>query len=139
MMRRRSINLGSDSSARVNVTPMIDVVMVLIVFYLLVGQLAVDRRALISLPRTQIGVEESEQIDPIVIGITREGERTLNGVSIGLERLDGQISGMLSRAPGTPIRIRADEGTPYSFVRPVFNALRDMGIGEIELVTEQQR
>jgi biopolymer transport protein ExbD len=139
MMRRRSIISDSGSSARVNVTPMIDVVMVLIVFYLLVGQLAMDRRASIVLPRTSAGVEESAEIDPIVIGITRDGERTLNGFAIEIERIESQIRGIVALEPNTPVRVRADDAAPYRFVRPVLDVLREMGIGQVELVTEQQR
>ena len=138
MMRRRSILNDEGASARVNVTPMIDVVMVLIVFYLLVGQLALDRRAAISLPASRTGVEETVQTDPIIIGVTRDGERSLNGDAIELERIEAQVSGMLARSPNTPVRIRADRETPHRFVRPVLNVLRDMGIGRVELVTEKQ-
>lgn len=137
-MRRRSILSGEHSSARVNVTPMIDVVMVLIVFYLLVGQLALDRRAAIMLPKTGTGVEETDQVDPIVIGINMDGERSLNGAAVELDRLQAQLSGMLARNPGAPVRVRADDRAPYRFVRPVLNVLRDMGVGKVELVTEQR-
>ena len=137
-MRRRTILSDVGSSARVNVTPMIDVVMVLIVFYLLVGQLAMDRRAAIALPATGTGIEETVETDPIIIGVTRDGERSLNGDPIELDRLQAQVSGMLSRSPGTPVRLRADRETPHRFVRPVFNVLRDLGVGRVELVTEQR-
>ncbi len=139
MMRRRSIISDSGVSSRVNVTPMIDVVMVLIVFYLLVGQLAMDRRASIVLPSSVSGLDETNAVDPIVIGIDRDGARTLNGNAMDLVRIEAQISGMLARSPGTPIRVRADRDAPYRHVRPVLDVLRDMGIGKVELVTEQQR
>lgn len=138
MMRRRSILMGEGSASRVNVTPMIDVVMVLIVFYLLVGQLATDRRARISLPTSSTGVEETQRVDPIIVGITIDGTRSLNGDVIELDRLEAQVSGMLARSPGTPVRIRADRDVPHRFVRPVFNILREMGVGKVELVTEQR-
>lgn len=137
MMRRRTIMSGEGATSRVNVTPMIDVVMVLIVFYLLVGQLATDRRARIALPSSMTGVEETQRTDPIIIGVTMNGSRSLNGDEIELDRLEAQVSGMLSRAPGTPVRVRADRDTPHRYVRPVFNVLREMGVGKVELVTEQ--
>lgn len=139
MMRRRSIITNAGASTRVNVTPMIDVVMVLIVFYLLVGQLALDRRAAIALPSSATGLDASAEIDPIVIGINRDGARSLNGDEMELVRIEAQVSGMLARTPSTPIRVRADRDAPYRFVRPVLDVLRDMGVGQVELVTEQQR
>lgn len=138
MMRRRSIMGGENSSARVNVTPMIDVVMVLIVFYLLVGQLAMDRRAMIVLPTSVTGIEQTARVDPIVIGIAREGQRSINGTPIEPDRLEAMVSGMLARAPGTPVRVRADRDTPHRSVRPVLDTLRRLGVGRVELVTEQR-
>ncbi len=137
-MRARSVIPPQHSTARVNVTPMIDVVMVLIVFYLLVGQLALERRASIVLPRTATGVVESARTDPIVIGIDREGACTLNGEPVGIERVENRVAGMIARDAGTPVRLRADRDAPYGVVRPVLERLRGLGLGKVELVTEQR-
>ena len=137
-MRHRSLISNERGSARVNVTPMIDVVMVLIVFYLLVGQLALDRRASITLPVTRTGIDETDSMDPVIVGVRADGTRTLNGIDSELDRIEAMITGVLARSPDTPIRIRADHDAPFGVVRPVLNALRDMGVGKIELVTEQQ-
>lgn len=137
-MRHRSIISAQQASARVNVTPMIDVVMVLIVFYLLVGQLAMDRRAAIALPQTGAGVTESDTTDPIVIGVARDGACTLNGVSTDPQRLPDQLTGLLAETPGAPLRVRADRAAAYASVRPVIDALRQIGAGKVELVTEQR-
>jgi len=137
-MRPRSLISAEQSSARVNVTPMIDIVMVLIVFYLLVGQLALDRRAAITLPRTATGVDQTTEIDPIVIGITADGDTTLNGQPIEPDRLPAQVSGILARDAATPVRVRADRDAPMRDLRPVLDTLRDLGVGGVELVTEQQ-
>ena len=137
-MRPRPLISAEQSSARVNVTPMIDIVMVLIVFYLLVGQLALDRRAAITLPRTATGVDQTTEIDPIVIGITADGDTTLNGQPIEPDRLPAQVSGILARDAATPVRVRADRDAPMRDLRPVLDTLRDLGVGGVELVTEQQ-
>ena len=135
-MRSRSIISDSGSSARINVTPMIDVVMVLIVFYLLVGQLAIDRRASILLPTSQTGIDETIDQDPIVVSITQSGQVSINGIEINSERFEGEIQGMYQRSPSTPIRVRAHRDATYGVVRPVIDSMRDSGISRIELVTE---
>jgi biopolymer transport protein TolR len=137
-MRTRSIITNEGSGARINVTPMIDVVMVLIVFYLLVGQLAIDRKASILLPSSHTGIDESYEVDPVIVGITAEGLVSINGVSIELNRFAGEIEGMHTRAPQTPIRVRADRSAPYGAVRPIMHTLREAGIPRVELMTEQR-
>jgi len=137
-VRHRSIIAESNGSGRVNVTPMIDVVMVLIVFYLLVGQLALDRRASIDLPTSMTGIEESAEIDPILIGIHADGSVTINGQSIGSERFVGEIEGMHARSPNIPMRVRGDRDAPFGVIRPIMHQLRDAGISRVELMTEQR-
>ena len=117
---------------------MIDVVMVLIVFYLLVGQLAIDRKAAIALPASAVGIDETQEHDPIIVGITAKGTLTINGLSIETDRFAGEIEGMHTRSPGTTIRIRADRNAPFGVIRPIMHQLRDVGILGVELVTEQQ-
>lgn len=137
-MRSRSIISSEGSGARINVTPMIDVVMVLIVFYLLVGQLAIDRKASIHLPSSSIGIDETQEQDPIIVGITAAGSISINGNAIDPSRFAGEIEGMHTRAPGTPVRVRADRSAPFGVVRPIMHKLRDAGISRVELMTEQQ-
>ncbi len=118
---------------------MIDVVMVLIVFYLLVGQLAIDRKAQIDLPGSSIGELESQDKDPLIIGITQAGLIMINGESIEPERFQGMIEGMFARDPSIQIRIRADREAKFGIVRPVLHQIREIGITHVEFVTEQQR
>ncbi len=136
-MRLRSIISSTDQGGRVNVTPMIDVVMVLIVFYLMVGQLAIDRRTEISPPASTTGIIETQERDPIAIGIHKDGRITLNGEPIDASRVRGELSGQITRDPTLAVSVRADRDTPYRAVRPVLHDIRDAGVHEIELVTEQ--
>jgi biopolymer transport protein ExbD len=137
-MRSRSIvGSGSDGghSGGVNVTPMIDVVMCLIVFYLMVGQLAIDRRSSIVLAETVTGVERQDLADAIEIGVLMEGGLTLNGEAIEADRIGGEVTGMLARDGGAVVRIRADEDAGFGAVRPVLRALQEAGVTGVEFVT----
>jgi biopolymer transport protein ExbD len=134
----RSIISTSENGGRVNVTPMIDVVMVLIIFYLMVGQLAIDRRTEITPPTTTTGIVETQDRDPLMIGVHRDGEITLNGESISKNRLGGELSGLISRDPSLAVRVRADQDAPFGTVRPVLQDIRALGVEQVELVTGQR-
>ena len=140
-MRSRSILSGfgerSGGGSGVNVTPMIDVVMCLIVFYLMVGQLALDRRSTIVVAETETGIDRVEVRDAVVIGVLRDGGLTLNGEGIEGDRIGGEIAGMMARegAMFGGVRIRADEEAGFGSVRGVLEALGDAGVTGVEFVT----
>ena len=136
-MRMRSLVDRGGGGSGVNVTPMIDVVMCLIVFYLMVGQLALDRRSSIVLAETVTGVERAEVVDAIEIGVLMDGGLTLNGESIAVDRIGGEVSGMMARQGERfgGVRVRADEEAGFGAVRPVLAALQEAGVGGVEFVT----
>ena len=138
-MRMRSVidrgGGGGGQSAGVNVTPMIDVVMCLIVFYLMVGQLALDRKSTIVVAETLTGVERADLVDAIEIGVLMDGALTLNGEGIEIDRIGGEILGMMARQGGSTVRVRADEEAGFGAVRPVLRALREAGVSGVEFVT----
>ena len=134
-MRMRSVIHRGEGSAGVNVTPMIDVVMCLIVFYLMVGQLALDRKSSIVVAETLTGVEHQDLADAVVIGVLMDGGLTLNGVEIDIDRLGGEITGMIARDGQGPMRVRADEEAGFGAVRRVLRVLQEAGVGGVEFVT----
>lgn len=133
-MRRRTAGLAREHPvSHVNVTPMIDVVMCLIVFYLIVGRLVLERRGEVSLPVSTVGDAAAEHADPLVISIEREGIIRLDGREIAPDALADALA---LRGKGR-VRLRGDRSLPYEAIRPVLDACRDAGITSIELATEQ--
>jgi biopolymer transport protein ExbD len=143
-MRVRTFQPRSEASIKLNVTPLIDVVMVLIVFFLIVGKLAADRSAFVKLPVTSAG-------DPSVVrGVTvallpsAEGsagvpEILVDGQTVPLEQLGEALNLRLPELAGgtqqTPVLLRADRGLPYGMVKPVIAACRGVGITSLRLVS----
>lgn len=137
-MRRRSVLDRADAGVRVNVVPMIDVVMCLIVFYLMVGQLAINRAAGVRIPETAQGLSAPPTVgDPIVLGVRTDGALLLDGLPTDASRLRNELTARLARQPGTRVEVRADRDTPFGLIRPALNAARDAGVAEVDLVTER--
>ena len=121
---------------KINVTPLIDVVMCLIIFYLLVFRLAADRRTIVDLPMTGAGVSE-EASRAIVIVVTGAPTRVLVD---GQEVAPGTLQGVLEARGASPtarVQIRADRSLAYDAVAPVIEACRKAGIVGVDLVTER--
>jgi biopolymer transport protein ExbD len=128
-------------TGKINVTPLIDVVMVLIVFYLIVGQLAADRRARVDLPATAIGVQEEGASSKRPIVITLSGEGGIATIDVdGSPVADAPALATLLKgldASNRPVHVRADRGLEYGSVGPLLDACRQAGVASVKLATRR--
>lgn len=124
------------SGGHLNVTPLIDIVMVLIIFFLLVGQLAMDRQGIVDLPEATTGEQATPGGDPIAIAIAADGGLAVDGRTTQSEKLDVVLEVLRRQRPLSPVQIRADRATPYAAVRTVLETVRGSGITDVELATK---
>jgi len=137
-VRRRSFH-AAHGVGRVNVTPMIDVVMVLIVFYLIVGKLASERIESMELPRSAFG-DETPPPDPLVINVLPgedEPRIVVETFEVSVGALEKAVRERLRARDGIGVQIRASRTLPYGAVRPVLEACRRGGARTVLLSTER--
>lgn len=130
MKRRRPRTNGA---AHPNLTPMIDVVMCLIVFFLLVGQLASDQRSDLTLPRSATG-DETQEAQAAFVNVRLENDLLLidvDGAPVPLMQLGRSVRA----APS--VHLRADATIPYERLAPVLSELRRTGVRSVRVATEQ--
>ena len=145
MARRRSRFLGrrgpSEGVGHINVTPLIDVVMCLIIFFLLVGRLASRQGRPIDLPST--GVGDSAAAPKLVVAVAAPGvgagepEVTLGGNRVTISELPSLLRARLGEPARGELAIRADRRLSWGQVRPVVEACRSAGLTSVRLVTER--
>lgn len=127
----------------INVTPMIDVVMCLIVFFLIVGKLAADQRSQIRLPTSSTGVEEKTP-EALVINAMPTGggaggdvRYVIDAQEIPVEALAGEVRERLARRPGMVVEVRASRELSYAGVGVVLSACRAAGVESVRLAAER--
>mgnify|MGYP002778395515 CR=1 FL=1 len=144
MRRRSTVNPGQPVFEAVNVTPLIDVVMVMIIFFLIVGKLATDADARLRLPQSGIGTTTQQPGRTITVtpsGASAAGD-AFGGVEVRLEqqilRTGAELEAAL-RAGGTdaPVTLRAHRDLPFEAVAPVLAACSRAGIIGVRLATER--
>lgn len=139
-MKPRPLRAGH-RAGRVNVTPMIDVVMCLIIFYMLVGKLVLDTRSDVFLPESRSGTEEREA-DTIVVNIVpRDGGAAIvvDGRDIPAALLEGLLRDRLERRPESIVQVRGGRDLPWGEIAPLVDACRGLGIAEVHLAAERAR
>lgn len=163
-MRLRRSHHGTQFTEAINVTPLIDVVMCLIVFFLIVSKLAADQLAGVNLPQTKLGAS-AEASEALVINVAQPGPgltTTWGGVpariAVGArvvlsereleEVLKARASEVAIRIAGpgrtpemsaVPVRIRADRDLPYGAVQPALRSCQRLGLVAVRLVTERSQ
>lgn len=123
----------TDTGGHLNVTPLIDIVMVLIIFFLLVGQLALERQGDIDLPEAASGEPATPESAPISVAVEPDGRLVIDGRSTQPDKLLPVLRVLAKQRPGTPVQIRADRVAAYGSVRAVLDTCREAGIGSVEL------
>jgi len=112
---------------KVDMTPMIDVVFNLIIFFMLVNQMVQEERATLELPIANEALEEkTADRNRLIINVHRDGTLEIGGERILWRNLppllfeEAEISKNLQGYSERSILIRADKDTPYKYIQKVF-------------------
>jgi len=120
------------SSPRVDVIPLIDVLMVLILFFLTSMQFQ-DLRALnVKLPKID-SAGSNKITNQLIVSVSKEGEYYLNGNKDDLEEI-GKVMKTASELPQKPsVLVVADENVPLKHVTKIVDLCRSSGLGDFRL------
>lgn len=135
-MRRRLVQPGGETP-RVNVTPMIDVVMVLIIFFLIVGRLAAEKRAPVDLPSADFGTGGSPAAPMVVNVLAPNGRIDIGGRAFAAGEVTLLAEDRVATEPDVVVQLRADRSLAFDAVRPVLDALRAGGVESIQLAARE--
>jgi biopolymer transport protein ExbD len=117
--------LGRNRPVEFNVTPLIDVVFLLIIFFLVSSHLVQQETQLeLALPAAVSGREIAEsKIARVTINLLRGGELLLGSEPVEVEQISRRLEVERRRTSGDlEVRIRADRTVPYRYVEPVLVA-----------------
>jgi biopolymer transport protein ExbD len=123
----------------VDITAMIDVVFLLIVFFMTTAQFARLTRANVDLPKEQGRERAQAQEGGIVVNVTRSGEIIVDGKVITLDDLFNRVSYVVTRESdpdSLELLIRADLRTSAGVVNAIAQGLAERGVRGWRLATE---
>ena len=119
--------------AEINMVPLIDVMMVLLVIFLVTAPLLTNA-VKVALPQASSHAEAAHGT-PIEIAIDSTGALVWNTTSITRSALQQRLQDAAQQTPVPELRLRADRKTPYETVAPVMADASRMGIVQIGFVT----
>lgn len=134
-------------AAHVNVTPLIDVMMCLIIFFLLCGQFALDEvNDKVEIPTARQGLKMADQRGSLLINVV-PGDKAGGGSGmpeivirtevVRADRLADYLVKEKMDNPDVKVIIRADQDVPYNFISPVLVACAQANIRSVNFATRK--
>ena len=135
-----SMNIGgADSGPKsdINVTPLVDVMLVLLIIIMIIAPLLQQGVAL-TLPIASNSSEKPETPEDTTVAITADGRFHLNGIVVPEGDLGRRVEDALDLKNQRIIVVKADEDAAYGDVMLAMDVLRAVGIEDIGLITDMQ-
>lgn len=120
--------------AEINVTPFVDVMLVLLVVFMVTAPL-ITQGVQVSLPEVQ-NAAINEQKEPIQVTIKAGGEIYVQSQKVAEGKLVRKLEAIRQVRPGASILLRSDKVVPYGRVMEVMGALQAAGLVDVGLVTQ---
>nr|PZN28212.1 MAG: biopolymer transporter ExbD [Pseudomonadota bacterium] len=129
---------GLAGAPEINVTPLVDVVLVLLIIFMVVAP-ALTEGAPIELPKVTRPDPKPKDMNPIEVAVAADGTVLVEGRSVSTSELSALVERLHGEAPERSLLLKADERCPYEHVRQTFGALQHIGFKSVLLkVTPKQ-
>jgi biopolymer transport protein ExbD len=126
-----------DAVSEINVTPLVDVILVLVIILLVTAPL-VTQSVNVALPKTASTTPDVQK-QPLQLGVDAKGVITLNKVAIeSLDALDLRLRDELAKNPEVAIHVWADEAVNYGKVAEMMATVQHAGISKMAFVTMEK-
>ena len=135
-----SMNVGGGGSIKsdINVTPLVDVMLVLLIIMMIVAPL-LQQGVSVKLPVATNTVEKPDTQEQTVLAIDSNRRLYLNAVPVQKDDLQRRVTEILESKKDRIVIIKADEDVEYSAVMDAMDALRASGIEDMGLITDPRR
>ncbi len=128
---------GSAPMSEINMTPLIDVMLVLVVIFIITAPLLASSIRL-DLPRSD-AARTGTTPSTIMLSVDKSGQAFLNDTPVSAAQLAARLAGAASADPDTELQLRADAAVPYGRVVEIMGIAQKAGLGRIGFVAEPEK
>ncbi|MBL8261773.1 MAG: biopolymer transporter ExbD [Xanthomonadaceae bacterium] len=134
---------GNDSGtpmSEINVTPLVDVMLVLLIIFMITAPL-MSHKTKVELPEANYLTREEKPVSiaPITIAVTEEGRYFFNDEPVTRELLESRLSVEAQKVPQPSVNIRGDKTVRYRFINDVVNIAQAQGMRQVGFVATRER
>ncbi len=125
---------SSGTLSQINVTPLVDVMLVLLVIFMVTAPI-LQQGVAVNLPRVRGGALTGEEVQ-LVVAVTAGGAVYLNDTGLTVPELQRKLAAILREQPDRQVFLRADAEVSYGEVMKVIASIREAGVQRLGMVTE---
>ncbi len=126
-------------SSNINVTPMVDVMLVLLIIFMVITPM-LQNKVQVDMAKVDnaVAMPDADKEDAIVVAVTRDGGLFLGQDKVAPSELGRLVRDKLSDKPGKTIYVRADARAQYKAVEDAIDDVRTAGVDEVGLLTQKR-
>ncbi|MDD2762163.1 MAG: biopolymer transporter ExbD [Methylomonas sp.] len=122
--------------SEINVTPLVDVMLVLLVVFIVTAPL-LTQVVKVKLPKTE-QTEPTPDKHVVILAVTASGEAMLDDKQVPLSKLESELKALQERDPDISVQLQADLAAMFESVAKVMASAQRSGIGKLSFVTVEQ-
>ena len=129
---------GKKVNSNINVTPMVDVMLVLLIIFMVITPM-LNNKVNVDLPTASAAVvmENANKEDAVTVAVTRDGRTFLGANQVTADDLGTKISALLENKTNKEVYMRADQRANYGKVMDAVDGIRAAGVNQLGLLTEK--
>ena len=129
---------GKKVNSNINVTPMVDVMLVLLIIFMVITPM-LNNKVSVDLPTAAAAVvmDNASKEDAVTVAVTRDGSTFLGGDKVNNDDLGTKIAAKLESKTDKEVFLRADNRANYGKVMDAVDGIRAAGVSQLGLLTEK--
>jgi len=122
----------------INVTPMADVMLVLLIIFMVITPM-LQKGIAVDLAKTKnpIDMKEADRDDAVLIAVTRDGKFYLGQDRVNIDDMAAKVNDLLANKLNRTVFVRSDLRAKYGDVVQVVDSIRNAGVDKVGLLTER--
>ena len=131
---------GGGPMADINVTPLVDVMLVLLIIFMITAPL-MSHKIKVELPEANLERKEEKAppVPPITLAVQEDGSLFWNDEPIGKDLLESRLSIEAQKTPQPQVNVRGDKTTKYRIVSDVVKIAQAQGMRKVGFVATKER
>jgi biopolymer transport protein ExbD/biopolymer transport protein TolR len=133
-------NEGAKVNSNINVTPMVDVMLVLLIIFMVITPM-LQKGTIVEMAKTNNPVQmpDADKEDALLVAVNRDGKVFFDSQIVSPEELTQKVKERVASRTNKQVFVRADARAHYKWVVDVVDDVRSAGVDELGLLTEQRQ